>query len=397
VSFLAGRGTVLQLAFAQLFYSSVIIMVFASAGIVGLTIAPDRGLATLPPSAFYVGSIISTIPASFLMQRFGRKPVFLIGAAVAALGSALAVWSIIHANFWMFCVAILLHGVFQATSNFYSFAASEAAKVEDRSIAISWVLTGGVVAAILGTKAAGYTADYWQPYTYAASYVLSAGFALVNMLIIAVTSLPMPKKEEIAGPQRPWSELLRQPNLVVAMLAGAVSYGLMSFMMTAGPVAMTICGFDHNASSDVLRWHVLGMFVPSFFTGYLIKRFGVSLITATGMVILVAAAVAGLMGISFFNFASALILLGLGWNFGFIGGTTMLTECYRPSERAKVQGVNNFAVSGLQTIASFSSGGILALWGWNAVPIVLIPVSLLMLLRIGCVRSGMWSNSETAN
>jgi MFS family permease len=162
----------------------------------------------------------------------------------------------------------------------------------------------------------------------------------------------------------------------------------MSFMMTAGPVAMTICGFDHNASSDVLRWHVLGMFVPSFFTGYLIKRFGVNLITATGMVTLVAAAVAGLMGITFTNFAAALILLGLGWNFGFIGGTTMLTECYRPSERAKVQGVNNFAVSGLQTIASFSSGGILAMWGWNAVPIVLIPVSLLMLLLIGWVRGG---------
>ena len=388
MSFLAGRGTVLQLAFAQLFYSSVIIMVFASAGIVGLTIAPDRSLATLPPSAFYVGSILSTIPASFLMQRIGRKPVFMMGAAIGALGSGLAVWSILHQNFWMFCIAILLHGVFQATSNFYGFAASEAAKVEDRSIAISWVLTGGVVAAILGTKAAGYTADIWAPYTYAATYVASAGFALVNLLIIASTALPMPKQEEIAGPQRSWGELLRQPNLVVAMLAGAVSYGLMSFMMTAGPVAMTICGFDHNASSDVLRWHVLGMFVPSFFTGYLIKRFGVDLITAMGMVILVAAAVAGLMGITFTNFAAALILLGLGWNFGFIGGTTMLTSCYRPSERAKVQGVNNFAVSGLQTIASFSSGGILAIWGWNAVPLVLIPVSLLMLLLIGWVRGG---------
>jgi MFS family permease len=388
VSFLAGRGTVLQLAFAQLFYSSVIIMVFASAGIVGLSIAPDRSLATLPPSAFYVGSILSTIPASFLMQRFGRKPVFMMGAAIGALGSGLAVWSILHQNFWMFCIAILLHGVFQATSNFYSFAASEAAKVEDRSIAISWVLTGGVVAAVLGTKVAGYTADIWAPHTYAATYVASAGFALVNLLIIVTTALPMPKQEEIAGPQRSWGELLRQPNLVVAMLAGAVSYGLMSFMMTAGPVAMTICGFDHNASSDVLRWHVLGMFVPSFFTGYLIKRFGVDLITAIGMVILVAAAVAGLMGITFTDFAAALILLGIGWNFGFIGGTTMLTSCYRPSERAKVQGVNNFAVSALQTIASFSSGGMLAVWGWNSVPLLVIPVSLLMLLLIGWVRGG---------
>src|SRR5882724_7968788 len=153
----------------------------------------------------------------------------------------------------------------------------------------------------------------------------------------------------------------------------------MSFMMTAGPVAMTICGFDHNASSTVLQWHVLGMFVPSFFTGLLIKRFGVSLITGTGMVILIVAGVTGLMGISFLHFSAALVLLGIGWNFGFIGGTTMLTECYRPQERGKVQGVNNFAVSGLQTIASFSSGGMLAIWGWNSVPMLVIPVALLVL------------------
>jgi len=377
---------VLQLALAQLFYSSVIIMVFASAGIVGLTLAPDRSLATLPPSALYVGSILSTLPASFLMQRFGRKPVFIMGAAIAALGSALAVWSILHSSFWVFCFAILLHGVFQATSNFYSFAASEAARPDDKSVAISWVLTGGVLAAIVGTRTAAQTADIWAPYTYAASYVLSAGFAVVNMVIIGTTSLPMAKKADVAGPQRPWGELLRQPNLVLAMVAGALSYALMSFMMTAGPVAMTICGFDHSSSSTVLQWHVLGMFIPSFFTGSLIKRFGVNLITATGMVVLVAAAVAGLMGINFADFAGALILLGIGWNFGFIGGTTMLTDCYRPSERAKVQGVNNFLVSALQTIASFSSGGVLAEWGWNAVPMLVIPFALLMLLAIGWVR-----------
>ena len=376
----------LQLALAQLFYSSVIIMVFASAGIVGLTLAPDRSLATLPPSALYVGSILSTLPASFLMQRFGRKPVFIMGAAIAALGSALAVWSILHSSFWVFCFAILLHGVFQATSNFYSFAASEAARPDDKSVAISWVLTGGVLAAIVGTRTAAQTADIWAPYTYAASYVLSAGFAVVNMVIIGTTSLPMAKKADVAGPQRPWGELLRQPNLVLAMVAGALSYALMSFMMTAGPVAMTICGFDHSSSSTVLQWHVLGMFIPSFFTGSLIKRFGVNLITATGMVVLVAAAVAGLMGINFADFAGALILLGIGWNFGFIGGTTMLTDCYRPSERAKVQGVNNFLVSALQTIASFSSGGVLAEWGWNAVPMLVIPFALLMLLAIGWVR-----------
>ncbi len=375
----ASRVTILRLAFAQLFYSSVIIMVFASAGIVGLTIAPDRSLATLPPSAFYVGSILSTIPASFLMRRFGRKPVFLAGAAVAVIGSVLAAWSIVHANFWIFCIAIMLHGVFQATSNFYTFAASESAGPEDKSVAISWVLTGGVIAAIVGTNTVSFTADNWAPYTYAFSYVISAIFGVVNMFIVATTALPLPKKAEIEGPQRSWGELLRHPRLVVAMLAGAASYGLMSFMMTAGPVAMTFCGFDHIASSSVLQWHVLGMFVPSFFTGLLIKRFGVGMITGAGMAILISAGIVGLMGISFLHFSAALVLLGIGWNFGFIGGTTMLTQCYRPQERAKVQGVNNFAVSGLQTVASFASGGMLALWGWNSVPLLVIPVALLLL------------------
>lgn len=379
MSLSASRITILRLAFAQLFYSSVIIMVFATSGIVGLTIAPDRSLSTLPPSAFYLGSILSTIPASFLMQRFGRKPVFMIGGAIAALASMLAVWAIINSNFWVFCLAILLHGVFQATSNFYTFAASEAAGPEDKSVAISWVLTGGVLAAILGTSTVSYTSETWAPYTYAASYIASALFALINICIVATTALPMAKKAEIEGVQRPWGELLRQPRLVVAMIAGAVSYALMSFMMTAGPVAMKMCGFDSIASDNVIRAHVLGMFLPSFFTGLLIKRFGVGLITASGMVILVAAGMTGLMGISFMHFSLALVLLGIGWNFGFIGGTTMLTETYRPQERAKVQGVNNFAVSALQTIASFSSGGMLALWGWNSVPLLVIPVALLVL------------------
>ena len=283
------RKTILRLAVAQSLYSSVIILVFATAGIVGLTLAPDRSLATLPPSAFYVGSILSTIPASFLMQRFGRKPVFIGGAVLSILGSALAIWAIIHSSFALFCLAILLHGMFQATSNFYSFAAVESADPQDRSIAISWVLTGGVVAAFIGTVIANYAADLWAPYTHAASYMAAVFMALLNMAVIATTALPQPKAAEIAGPQRSWGELLHQPRLVVAMISAAVAYGLMSFMMTAGPVAMTLCGFDHTASGWVLQWHVLGMFVPSFFTGLLIKRFGVESITASGMAILIVA------------------------------------------------------------------------------------------------------------
>lgn len=377
------RSTILRLAIAQSLYSSVTIILFATAGIVGLTIAPDRSWATLPLSCFALGSLLSTLPASYLMRSFGRKPVFMAGAMASALGCSLAVWSIMQSNFATFCIGALMVGVFQATSTFYSFAASESAQPEDKALAISWVLTGGVVAAVAGTVIANRTSDLIPTYVFAGSYVAAALLALGNFAVIATTQLPKPQRAEIAGPQRSWPELLRQPRLVVAMASAIVSYALMNLMMTAGPVAMSICGFDKSAAGWVIQWHVLGMFIPSFFTGVLIKRYGVNLIAALGMFILLGSAVAGLLGISFVHFSVALILLGLGWNFGFIGGTTMLTECYTPAERAKVQGVNNFGIAAMVTLASFSSGQLLGHLGWPSVPLVIFPFALLVLAMIG--------------
>ncbi len=376
------RLTILRLAIAQSFYSCVTIILFATAGIVGLTIAPDRSWATLPLSCFALGSLLSTVPASYLMRSFGRKPVFMGGAMASVLGCSLAVWSIMQSNFVTFCIGALLVGVFQATSTFYSFAASESAKPDDKSLAISWVLTGGVVAAVAGTVIANRTADVFPIYVFAGSYVAAALLALGNFVVIATTHLPKPQLSEIAGPQRSWPELLRQPRLVVAMASAIVSYALMNLMMTAGPVAMAICGFDKSASGWVIQWHVLGMFIPSFFTGVLIKRYGVNLIAALGMTILLGSAIAGLLGISFVHFSIALILLGVGWNFGFIGGTTMLTQCYTPAERAKVQGANNFGIAALVTLASFSSGQLLGRLGWPSVPLVVFPFALLVLILI---------------
>ncbi len=378
----ASRLTILRLAIAQSLYSCVTIIVFATAGIVGLTIAPDRSWATLPLSCFALGSLLSTIPASHLMRLFGRKPVFMAGALASAVGAALGVWSIIHSNFTVFCFGTALIGIFQATSTFYSFAASESAKSEDKSLAISWVLAGGVVAAVAGTMIANRTADFVPAYVFAGSYAAAALLALGNCAIVAFTHLPKPQLAEISGPQRNWAELLRQPRLVVAMASAIVCYALMNLMMTAGPVAMSICGFDKSASSWVIQWHVLGMFIPSFFTGVLIKRYGANLIAALGMVILLGSAIVGLLGISFAHFSVALILLGLGWNFGFIGGTTMLTECYTPAERAKVQGVNNFGIAAMVTLASFSSGQLLGHFGWASVPLVIFPFALSVLFLI---------------
>jgi MFS family permease len=377
------KRTILLLAVAQALYSSCIITVFATAGLVGLNIAPSPAWATLPVTTFVLGAMFTTIPASLLMQRHGRKPIFIMGAGMSILGALLAVFSIITANFVAFCFATAMQGVFQATSGFYRFAAAEAADEDSKSIAISWVLTGGVVAAVAGTLISNYSSELIAPYSFAGSYAAAAILAAINIAVVAQLSIPKPILQLSDGVARPWRELLRQPKLRVAMAAAMVSYALMNLMMTAAPVAMIGCGFTKADASWVIQWHVLAMFVPSFFTGQLIKRFGAEKITALGMLLLMVAAGAGLAGISFGHFAVALIVLGLGWNFGFIGGTTLLTQTYNPAERGKVQAANDFGISILMAIASSSSGLILADWGWHAVPLALFPPAALALAMVG--------------
>jgi predicted MFS family arabinose efflux permease len=367
------RRTILLLAIAQALYSCCIITVFSTAGIVGLALAPSPGLATAPVTTFVIGAALTTIPASLLMQRIGRKPIFFMGAFISILSSLFAVWAIFNKNFPAFCAATAMAGVFQATSGFYRFAAAESAGEDTKSIAISWVLTGGVVAAIVGTLVSSNMADYFTDAMFAGSYAAASVLALANFGIIALLHLPKPKASDVEGPQRTWLELLQQPRLIVAMVSAMIAYALMNLMMTAAPVAMIGCGFSQKDASWVIQWHVLAMFVPSFFTGKLIKFFGVEKVTATGMVLLMTAAIAGLLGITFGHFAVALVLLGLGWNFGFIGGTTMLTDCYRPSERGKVQAANDFGISSLMAVASLGSGRLLADFGWHSVPIAIFP------------------------
>jgi MFS family permease len=382
----ASKRTILLLAIAQALYSSCIITVFATAGLVGLNIAPSPAWATLPVTTFVLGAMFTTVPASLLMQRMGRKPIFLLGAGVSILGAALAVWSIMTSNFAAFCFATALQGVFQATSGFYRFAAAEAADENSKSIAISWVLTGGVVAAIGGTVISNYTSELIPLHTFAGSYAAAVVLALINMVVVYQLNIPKPTATTVGGVARSWPELLRQPKMLVAMASAMIAYSMMNLMMTAAPVAMIGCGFTKGDASWVIQWHVLAMFVPSFFTGQLIKKFGAEKITALGMLMLMAAAGAGLAGITFGHFAVALIILGLGWNFGFIGGTTMLTDTYRPSERGKVQAANDFGISLLMVIASSSSGVILAKLGWAAVPLALFPPAAIALAMIAWLK-----------
>jgi predicted MFS family arabinose efflux permease len=373
------KRNILLLAVAQALYSCTVITVFATAGLVGLAIAPSPTLATLPITAFVLGAMFATIPLSMLMQRHGRTPLFKIGALIALVGACLAMVATLTRNFQLFCIATAVLGVFQATAGFYRFAAAEAASADTKSIAISWVLTGGVVAAVLGTLISSSMADFFPQAQFAGSYMAAIFLALANFITIFFMRLPDPSAAEIAGPQRNWGELLRQPKLVVAMAAAMISYALMNLMMTAAPIAMINCGFTQSDAAWVIQWHVLAMFVPSFFTGQLIKKFGAAQIAAVGVGILIIAGIVGLLGISFAHFSFALILLGLGWNFGFIGGTTMLTDCYRPSERGKVQAANDFGISALMAVASLSSGQLLANWGWHSVPYAIFPPAALAL------------------
>jgi MFS family permease len=377
------KRTILLLAIAQALYSSCIITVFATAGLVGLNIAPSPGWATLPITTFVLGAMFTTVPASLLMQRMGRKPIFLLGAGVSVVGALLAVWAIMNSNFVVFCFATALQGLFQATSGFYRFAAAEAADDENKSIAISWVLTGGVVAAVAGTLISNYSSEVITGYSFAGSYAAAVVLALLNAAVILYLRIPKPAASTVGGPARSWPELLRQPRMIVAMASAMISYALMNLMMTAAPVAMIGCGFTKSDASWVIQWHVLAMFVPSFFTGQLIKTFGAEKITGLGIALLIGAGAVGLAGISFGHFAVALIVLGLGWNFGFIGGTTLLTDSYRPSERGKVQAANDLGISILMAIASSSSGLILADFGWSAVAIALFPPAVIALVLVG--------------
>ena len=382
----APRTTILLLAIAQSLYSCAVITVFATGPLVGLMLAPSQGLATWPVTSFVVGSMITVYPASYFMKIYGRKPIFIAGALSSIIGALISVWAIYHSNFYLFCAGAVLQGVLQATSSFYAFAANEAAGPEDKSVAISWVLTGGVVAAIAGTLISSHTRDLLAPFTFAGTYFAVVAFSTLSLIVFAVLQMAKPTAAEIQGPQRSWPELLAQPKLVIAMATAILSYALMNLMMTAAPVAMRICGFDNDAPFWVIQWHVLAMFAPSFFTGVLIKRYGVNLITGIGMGILITAGIAALAGISFVHFSVALILLGLGWNFGFIGGTTMLTTTYKPAERAKVQAVNNFGVSLMVAIASASSGQMLSHFGWASVALTVMPIAAVM-LAVVVVRS----------
>jgi predicted MFS family arabinose efflux permease len=334
-----------------------------------------------------IGTAVTTFPISLLMKVIGRRAGFTLAAIIAAAGALVGTYAIYQRSFGLFMLGTFLFGIYQASASYYRFAATDLASPAFRPKAISWVMTGGVVAALVGTLLVNATLDLMAPVTFAGTWITMALIALLAAGILQFVDIPRTSGTVEGPPPRPLGVIARQPRYIVACVTGMLSYGIMMLVMTATPVAMVGCGFSVQDSSWVIQWHALAMFVPSFFTGNLIARFGVERVSALGMLLLTGAAVAGLMGIHFENFAIGLILLGLGWNFGYIGGTTMLTGCYEPSERNKAQGLNDFLIFATTAIASLGAGKLLSIFGWNAVNYAVFPMVVVALVMIGWLYS----------
>lgn len=373
------RRNVIVLVAAQAILGAQMPMIFTIAGLAGSTLAPNACWATLPISMTVIGSMLTATPISAFMQRHGRRAGFVAGALGGALGAAIGAWGLSSGSFLLFCLGALFTGIYMSAQGFYRFAAADTASDTFRPKAISWVMAGGLLSAIVGPQLVKVTADY-AVVPFLGSYLAVIGLNLFGMFIFAALDIPKSKPPELGAPSgRSRAELIRTPVIAVAMICATVSYALMNLVMTSSPLAVVGCGFDTGDAADVVTAHVLAMYAPSFFTGHLIARFGTERIIALGLTILAAAGAVAMAGVQLENFFIALVLLGIGWNFGFIGATTMLTNAQRPEERGRLQGLNDLVVFGGVTLASFSSGGLMncaggsTQAGWQMVNLAMLP------------------------
>jgi predicted MFS family arabinose efflux permease len=370
------RRNALVLAVTQALAGGNNTVLVATAGIVGTTLAPDKGLATLPISVVVLGMWAATLPLGALARRLGRRSALQIGTACGVLTGLICCAAVLHGSFLLFNVGALFGGFYAAAHQSYRFAAADTASEAFRPKAIAWVLFGGVLAGVVGAQLVIATQDLWPPYLFAATYIGQAALALISAGVLMLLNIPKPPPRSAAGDGRPLSEIVRQPRFIVAVACGVASFSMMNLVMTSAPLAMVMCNHSVTDATLGLQWHVLGMYAPSFITGTLISRFGLERITGLGLSLIIVAAGIGIAGISLWHFWIALALLGVGWNFAFVGATTMVTACHRANERNKVQAFNDFLVFGSMAIGSFSSGQLLASFGWTMVNEVVFPVVL---------------------
>jgi MFS family permease len=365
----SGNADVVRLAIAQALAGTNAAVVYATGAIVGNVLAPHQALATLPLSIFVVGMAACTLPVGAIARHHGRRAAFLTGTGAGVFAGLLAAFASVTGSFWLFCTATLFGGAYAAVVLSFRFAATDCVPAARRPRAMSLVMAGGVFAGVIGPQLVTYTMDLRQPHLFAATYLAQAAVAAVAAAVLFGVRIPMPSKAEVAG-GRPLGVIARQPLFITAVICGVVSYLLMNFLMTAAPLAMRLCGLSQEDSNLGLQWHIIAMYAPGFVTGTLITRFGASRIVAVGLALIAISAGIGLLGVDVAHFWATLILLGLGWNFGFVGASALVLESHRPEERTRVQSLNDFLVFGTMAIGSFASGGLLTSAGWNTVLMV---------------------------
>ena len=373
------RRNVTVLVMAQGFLGAQMPMIFVVGGLAGSGLASNPCLATLPISMIVIGSMLSATPVSAIMQRFGRRIGFFVGTLGGALGGAVGAYGLYSASFSLFLLGSLLTGLYMSAQGFYRFAAADTASDTFRPKAISYVLAGGLISAIIGPQLVKVTAEA-MVVPFLGTYVAVIALNVVGSVLFLFLDIPKPPVPCVEAPRgRSRLELLKTPRIAVAVICAMVSYALMNLVMTSTPLAVVGCGFDKGRAADVVTAHVLAMYIPSFFTGHLIARFGVEKIMGAGIAILAAAGAVAIQGINLENFFIALVLLGVGWNFGFIGATSMLAGAHEPEERGRMQGLNDLMVFGGVTVASLASGGLMncsggdAQTGWMAVNLAMVP------------------------
>jgi MFS family permease len=357
----------------------------------GLAMAPNKALATLPVTCWVVGGALATMPASLHMKRVGRQRGLTAGTLWGIVGALICASAVWMQGFWLLCFGALVFGVYNAYGQYYRFAAADVASADFKSTAISLVLAGGLVGGILGPTTSRFTVDLLAP-RFTGAYLALIGFALATMLLLRFVRIPMADARVQAAAGRPLREIAAQPKFVVAVLAGAIGYGVMNFLMTSTPIAMGVCGHPYSDAAFVISSHIIGMFAPSYVTGGLIKRVGALPVMFSGALLNFAAIGIALLGISVAQFWWSLVLLGVGWNFLYIGATTLLTETYRPEEMAKAQGANDQAIFIMMAISSFTSGLTVTTAGWERVNLFALPMVALVaaaILWFGLQQRGM--------
>lgn len=388
INSMAARRAVLILALAQataMICNSIIIV---TSGLTGQMLAEHKGWATLPLGFQFIATMLTTFPASFFMKWAGRKAGFLVGAMIGIVGGLVMAAATYLASFWLFAIGNTIFGISAAFTLFYRFAAAEAADEAFRPKAISLVMAGGVISALLGPYLAHVGQEFFQPYLFTGGFIFIAVLSI--LIVIFLLPLHLPQAVDDANihdvaPSRRLAEIILQPRALSAIVAAMLGYGVMSFVMTATPLAMIFCGFDLKTGiSFVIQGHVLAMFAPSFVTGHIIKRFGEFRVMVAGVLCYVGCIGIGLAGIDIHHFWLALVLLGLGWNFLYIAGTSQLTQCYRSSERTKIQAFNDCMVFSCVALCSFIAGTVEQIFGWNwvlygaGIPVIVIAVALLI-------------------